>query len=107
VEDPITEGAQIADTPYTASDVGLLAELIIYYTMWNKDPERGRMENIRFSDIQVLSAVPQRVNVQGYDAGHLVENVVFENVNTQGRRVEDLEKDIFTINEYTRDIRVR
>ena len=67
MEDPITEGAQIADTPHTPDEVGLLVELIIYYSMWNKDPERGHMEENIHSRISRSFSVPQRVNVQGYD----------------------------------------
>ena len=106
VEEPITEGAQIADQPYTAGDVGLLAELIIYFTMWNKDAERGKIEAVRFKDIQILTERALRVNIAGYDPDHLVRDVTFENLTWQGRPVEQLTPQLFTLNEHVRDIRI-
>ncbi len=106
VEEPITEGARIADRPHTPDEVGLLAELIVAATMWNKDAERGRIEGVRFKDIRVLTGLPLRTNIAGFDADHPVRDVTFENLTWPGRRVETLEADLFTLNDYARDVRV-
>ncbi len=106
VEEPITEGARIADRPHTPDEVGLLVELIVAATMWNKDAERGRIEGVRFKDIRVLTGLPLRTNIAGFDADHLVRDVTFENLTWPGRRVETLEAGLFTLNDYARDVRV-
>jgi hypothetical protein len=107
VEEPITEGAMIATETYVPEDLGFLIELIIYFTMWNKDPERGKIEAVRFKDIQILTPRALRTNIVGYDPTHLVRDVTFENLTWQGRRVEQLEPALFTLNEYVQDIRIR
>ena len=107
VEEPITEGAMIAEETYAPEDLGFLIELIIYFTMWNKDPERGKIEAVRFKDIQILTPLTLRTNIVGYDTTHLVRDVTFENLTWQGRRVEQLEPALFTLNEYVKDIRIR
>jgi hypothetical protein len=106
VEEPITEGARIAGELYTAEDVGLLAELIIYFTMWNKDPERGRIEAVRFKDVQILTERALRVNIAGYDPVHQVRDVTFQNLTCQGRQVEQIAPPHFTLNEFVQDIRI-
>ena len=107
VEEPITEGAMIAEETYAPEDLGFLIELIIYFTMWNKDPQRGKIEVVRFKDIQILTPRTLRTNIVGYDPTHLVSDVTFENLTWQGRRVEQLEPALFTLNEYVKDIRIR
>jgi hypothetical protein len=106
VEDPITEGAAIAEKPHTPDEVGLLAELIIYFCMWNKDEERGQMEAVRFEDVRVLSEKLQRVNISGYDANHVIKDVVFQNLIVKGKQVERLEPGMFTINEFAKGISI-
>ncbi len=106
VEEPITEGAMIATETYAPEDLGFLIELIIYFTMWNKDPERGKIEAVRFKDIQILTPRTLRTNMVGYDPTHLVRDVTFENLTWQGRRVEQLEPALFTLNEFVQDIRI-
>jgi hypothetical protein len=97
----------IAAETYAPEDLGFLIELIIYFTMWNKDPERGRIEAVRFKDIQILTPRTLRTNIVGYDPTHQVRDVTFENLTWQGRRVEQLEPALFTLNEYVQDIRIR
>jgi hypothetical protein len=106
VEEPIIEGAKIAEETYNPADLGFLAELIIYFTMWNKDPERGRIEAVLFKDVQVLTPSTLLTNIVGYDAAHGVSDVTFQNLTWQGRRVTQLEPALFTLNEFTQGIRV-
>jgi hypothetical protein len=106
VEEPITEGAKIAQELYAPEDLGLLIELIIYFTMWNKDPERGKIEAVRFDDIQVLTPRALRVNVAGYDADHQVRDVTIQSLVWQGRKLTHLDPALFTLNEYVQDIRI-
>ena len=106
VEEPIIEGAKIAEETYNPADLGFLAELIIYFTMWNKDPERGRIEAVLFKDVQILTPSALRTNIVGYDAAHGVRDVTFQNLTWQGRPVTQLEPALFTLNEFTQEIRV-
>ncbi|MDF7800262.1 glycosyl hydrolase family 28 protein [Pontiellaceae bacterium B1224] len=78
-------------------------------TRWTKTPERGHIKNVLFKDITATSAPidPSLTGFQdgtdwkpyvikdhasmeliGYDADHLVENVVFDNVVLDGKKVE-------------------
>lgn len=79
-----------------------LFDVRVMASMWGRDSERGRIRNVTFRDIRVAHP-PQNVGystsiVGGWDAGHPVENVLFENISYDGRPVTSLdgELEIFT-----------
>ncbi len=61
-----------------------LISLWIGKAFWTRDAERGRIEGVVFKDIQA-AAEPLRVELKGFDEGHAVERIVFENVTVNGR----------------------
>jgi hypothetical protein len=61
-----------------------LISLWIGKASWTRDTERGQIEGVVFKNIRA-QASPLRVELQGFDAGHAVENVVFEDVRVNGR----------------------
>ena len=48
-------------------------------TSWSRDDARGRIEDVTFKNIQA-TADPLRVELKGYDEGHAVSGVRFEDV---------------------------
>jgi hypothetical protein len=48
---------------------------------------RGQVRNIHFRNIQVLDGKFPFSVINGYDENHLVENVTFENITVQGKRI--------------------
>ncbi len=61
-----------------------LISLWIGKAFWTRDNERGHIDDVRFKNIEAL-ANPMRVELQGFDETHTVENVVFENVVVNGK----------------------
>ena len=56
-----------------------LISLWIGKAVWTTDSERGHIERVRFQDIDVTTE-KTRIELQGFDAGHRVEEVTFQNV---------------------------
>jgi len=61
-----------------------LISLWINKAFWSRDTERGHIDGVVFKDIRAV-ATPLRVELEGYDAAHIVENVRFEDVVVNGR----------------------
>ncbi|MBI5385791.1 MAG: endo-polygalacturonase [Verrucomicrobia bacterium] len=61
-----------------------LISLWIDKAVWTRDPERGHIDQVRFKGIEA-AANPLRVELKGFDAGHAVENVAFEDVVVNGQ----------------------
>lgn len=75
-------------------------------TLNTRDEVRGHIRNITFRDIQFVgNRFPPSI-ISGFDDNHLVENVRFENVTIQGKRIRSLEDGRFT-NSHSRDIEFR
>jgi hypothetical protein len=71
--------------------------------VWSRDAERGRIQDVTFKNI-VAASDPLRVELKGFDAGHAVEKVAFENVRVNGRPLALA--DVKT-NEFVRQVTVR
>ncbi|HSU66030.1 MAG TPA: glycosyl hydrolase family 28 protein [Tepidisphaeraceae bacterium] len=52
--------------------------------VWSRDAERGHVTDVLFKDIQATSKTPVKIELQGFDAGHEVVGVKFENVVVNG-----------------------
>jgi predicted Rossmann fold nucleotide-binding protein DprA/Smf involved in DNA uptake len=59
-------------------------------TFWSRDNERGHIDGVVFEDIRA-SANPLRVELQGYDEAHAVEDVRFEDVVVNGKPLSAVE----------------
>ena len=66
---------------------------------------RGQIRNIQFKDIQVLDGKFPFSVINGFDDDHLVENVTFENITVQGRKITS-EKELKLVTQYARGIRI-
>jgi hypothetical protein len=51
---------------------------------WTRDAERGHIRDVAFTRIAAAGEAP-RIELTGFDAGHAVENVKFQDVTVNGR----------------------
>ncbi len=63
-----------------------LISLWIGKANWSRDAERGHIRDIVFRDIHAIGGHP-RIELQGFDANHAVENVLFQNVTIDGQPI--------------------
>lgn len=77
----------------------------IYYSEeYSSKGERGRINNITFKDIYVYSAQMPNSKIFGYDEKHKVENIYFENVFLNDKKIDSIENaNIYTEN-YTDNV---
>ena len=61
-----------------------LISLWIDKAVWSRDAERGQIDGIVFKNIRA-NASPLRVELKGFDAGHRVQNVLFQDVVVNGK----------------------
>lgn len=80
-----------------------LISLWIGQAVWTRDAERGHIEGVTFRNIRAR-AEPLRVEFQGFDATHAVENVLLEGVIVNGRPLS--RADVKT-NAFVRGVTVR
>ncbi len=80
-----------------------LISLWIGKFVWTRDPERGHVRSVTFKNIRAAAA-PLRVELQGYDEAHLVEDVLFQDVTANGK---PLIRANIQANPFTRNFRVQ
>lgn len=64
-----------------------LISLWIGQAVWSKDDERGHIENITFRNIRAVGPHPS-IDLKGFDSGHEIRNVRFQNVMINGQPLE-------------------
>jgi hypothetical protein len=80
-----------------------LISLWIDKASWSRGNERGHIDGVSFKSIRA-QAEPLRVEFKGFDATHVVENVVLENVLVNGRPL--IRSDVKT-NAFVREVSIR
>jgi hypothetical protein len=65
---------------------------------------RGYVRDIQFNNIQVLDGKFPYSVINGYDENHLVENVTFENISVQGKKIEN-EKELKLYTKFSKGVR--
>jgi hypothetical protein len=70
------EDIRIEESPH-------LMSLWIGKAVWTRDDERGHIDGVVFKNIRATTN-PLRVQLQGFDETHLVENVLFQDVAVNG-----------------------
>jgi hypothetical protein len=63
-----------------------LISLWINKAQYSAGPERGHIDNVVFKNIEA-TANPLRIDLQGFDDTHLIENVKFEHVMVNGSEI--------------------
>ncbi len=61
-----------------------LISLWIGKFVWTRDQERGHIQGVTFKDIRA-TADPLRIELNGFDEAHAVDDVVFQDVRVNGR----------------------
>lgn len=78
--------------------------LWINTAIWTTSTERGHISNVLFEDITADNVLRPTIQMLGYDASHLVENVTLRNVRVNGRLVT---RDDVSTNEFVKKITVK
>ena len=78
--------------------------LWINTAIWSTSKDRGHIKDILFEDITAENVLRPTVQLLGYDASHLVENVVIKNVSVNGKKITAA--DVQT-NEFVKNITVK
>lgn len=78
--------------------------LWINKAVWSTSNDRGHINGVVFEDIFAGNVVNPAIQLLGYDAEHMVEDVTFRNVQVNGKVVG--EKDI-TSNQFVKNITVK
>lgn len=63
-------------------------------------PERGHISDATFRNIQITAKRMPPIELNGFDATHRIDNVVFENVCLNGEKITDKENANITCNEF-------
>jgi hypothetical protein len=71
---------------------------------WAKTTEPGNIRNVTFRNIDVKQAVPSYL--QGYDDGHDVRGVHYENYRVAGKRCETLEDALVKVCDHVHDVTI-
>jgi hypothetical protein len=69
-------------------------------------PHRGHVRNIHFRNIQILDGKFPYSVINGFDEDHLVEDVTFENISVQGRKIKNA-KELKLFTKYAKNIKVK
>lgn len=76
--------------------------LWINRAFWSRDEERGHIDGVAFADIRAQGS-PGLIELLGYDAEHLVQNVLFRNVVLNGRPIT---RDDIRTNDFVRNVTI-
>ncbi|MCM8900084.1 hypothetical protein KVG29_02460 [Caldicoprobacter algeriensis] len=66
-----------------------LIDLKILVAQYTRDQERGHIKNIYFKDINVVDGSFPVSIIRGFDAEHMVENVIIDNLCAFGKRISN------------------
>ena len=81
------DSARISNVRFTnlrIEDSRRLISLWINKAIWTRDNERGHIDGVVFENI-TAAGDPLKIELQGFDAAHVVENVAFRGVVINGR----------------------
>lgn len=80
-----------------------LISLWINKAIWSTSEERGRIENVVFEDIQADGVVNPTVELLGYDADHMVENVSLDRITVNGAPFDEK---YLKVNKFVKNIQI-
>jgi hypothetical protein len=86
-----------------------LSQLIVVVTaanMWSQGDVRGRVDRIRFENIDVTAWAPPELYFAGLDAEHQVQDVAIIDLRINGRRVRGRKDARFTIKPFVKRLSV-
>lgn len=74
---------------------------IMQSSNWSTTRERGQIRNITIENVTFVEGTDNASRIQGYDAEHMVENIVIKNLNLFGEKITDAEAGKFEIDTET------
>lgn len=104
VEEPIVQNAQIADRQQKPEDLGRLFEMNIRHNVWSHDTIRGKINDIFFKNITFTGSTSPKSILIGLDNQHLIQNIIFENVIINGKKITTIEECKLSMNQFTRNV---
>lgn len=90
----------------TERHISQLIVLVTCANMWSKDTVRGRVDDIRFEDIDVSAWSTPEVYLAGLDAEHLVQDITIRNLRVNGCLVRTTDDIRFAIKPFVGRISV-
>ena len=85
--------------------VGYLIDFKILKSRYSKDTERGRIENIRFNNIDVAGNVFPTSIMRGFDNTHSIDGVTFSNFRIHGTTISSEEQLKLEKNNFVKSLR--
>ncbi len=90
--------------PFANGDIDLI-QLEIGYNTWSKRKQPGYIRNVLFKDITLMQApFTPRIVIEGFDAGHTIENVRFENVTVKGKKILSFQDGNIHTNQFVKNL---
>ncbi|NLV73289.1 MAG: hypothetical protein GXY52_01190 [Chloroflexi bacterium] len=83
-----------------------IIEVLVFSGFWTKDTQRGKVDNIRFEDINVTAWGVPETHLRGWDAEHDVRNIRFKNLVINGEVMRSLEQAKVVQNEFVSDVEI-
>ena len=68
---------------------------------------RGRARDLKYKDIRLYGRQDIRIKIVGYDAEHMSEDILIENLTQNGNPVTELKPGNLVTNEFTRNIAIK
>jgi hypothetical protein len=102
-----SDRALVRDVSYEdirIENTNTLVQLTVENTIWSKDSQRGNISNIYFKNISFTGSTDPPSVIKGYDSGHTVSNVTFENLRMRGKVILNPSDGNFTIGPYASNI---
>ncbi len=89
VEKVTWENIRVEDAKLNAvPEDNLLMDLWIGTSTWTQDAERGKINNVTFRNISVLGGKAVRNRIQGFDGGHRITGLTYDNVTIMGKPIK-------------------
>jgi hypothetical protein len=78
----------------------LVLDLWVGTAVWTQDQTRGKIQGVKFKNIEVLGGKLPRSRINGFDASHKVTGVTIENMTVLGRPIKSLADGYFLTNAF-------
>jgi hypothetical protein len=101
-----TDAAQVSDVRFENIRIEESIKFIslwINKAVWTSDQDRGHIKGITFKNIHA-TGTPLTVELKGYDEGHTIEDVVFQDVTLNGKA---LTPDMVKMNSFIKNVSIQ
>ncbi len=104
IEEPTIHNVRIAEKDYDPAEgyIGKIFVLVIRKT--NRSDERGKIVRINYKDIFFEGQWTPKSMIYGYDDEHLVQDIILDNVCSNGRKITNIREANLMVNDYVENI---